>query len=74
MFFYLYETKDGKRKEERKATNGFNDEVKHIINYYKIIYPWLQGRYDKDIPTYWQIIKEKRADDIKQMYKRFFNK
>ena len=73
LFFYLYESKFGRRKEERKASNGFDTGATNISDYYEIVYPWLQGQDFPDIPSYWSVVKEKRKDDIKIMYRRFFS-
>lgn len=72
LYFYLYENRKGHRKEERMATNSFETDIKNIHDYYEKIYPWLEGQDFPDIPGYWDVVKEKRKDAIKKMYRRFF--
>ena len=75
LHFYLFEDKDGKRKTDHIwQLRGVEEKhkVSHLKDYGTIIYPWLNGKNFKDIPTYWDTVKEQRADDIKRMYKRYF--
>src|SRR5690348_17570219 len=72
LYFYLYESKSGKRKIEYKITIQASDNFAGIAYYSETIYPWLQGKDFKDIPSYWDVVKERRADDIKRMYNRYF--
>ncbi|MFA5024196.1 MAG: hypothetical protein WC523_04530 [Patescibacteria group bacterium] len=74
--FYLYESKKCKRTMEAKVSIDLHYalNVELISPYLEIVYPWLQGQNNKDIPSYWQVVKEKRKDDIMQMYRRVYNK
>jgi len=74
LYFYLYETKDGRRKEEHKFVGiQANDNMDNITDYWDTVYPWLNGTNVQGISTYWQAMCSKLKDDVKEIYKRMLS-
>ena len=74
LYLYLFEKEDGKRKVEHKITIPASNNLDGVPTYSETVYPWLKGKDFIDIPSYWDVVKERRPDEIKQMYKRYFHK
>lgn len=68
IFYYLSESRKGKRKMEYKSNYTFPhwDDVYARTNYYlDTIYPWMQGAYNKDILRYADIPQENLIKALK---------
>lgn len=58
IFCHLYETENNKRKTEYTSTikrlkyRKLDEMTKEHEYYHEVIYKWLAGRYDPDIPRY----------------------
>ena len=74
LYLYLFEKEDGERKIEYKITIPASSNLDGIPTYSEKVYPWLKGKDFADIPSYWDVVKERRPDEIEQMYKRYFHK
>ena len=77
IYYYLFESRTGKRKVESKNTNrhgnfSYSDSSvpwQHPF-YLKQLYPWLKGEDYSNIPSYWDKASEKNEDYVKELYSR----
>lgn len=72
IYYYLYESNFGNRSVEVKEI-GYCEMYKKGREhpyYRKVIYPWSKGADDSDIPSYWDIVKNKHAEHIQELYRR----
>lgn len=64
VYFHLFESSKKKRKVEVAVSTDMSDadkRVKVLAHYQEIVYPWLQGRVNPDIPRYDEIPEEETA-------------
>ena len=60
-FYYLYESDKGNRKCEIKSSYSAKS---HEV-YLRVVYPWLEGRYDPEIPRYGDMPEEDLANALR---------
>lgn len=74
LYFYLYENDAGDRKMEWKCRIKFkqNANMAGLTEYSEKIYPWIQGKDFDDIPSYWDVLNERREGAVKRIYLQHF--
>lgn len=69
--FYLFETENNERKIEWKhSVKRANDNFDAVNIYTQKIYPWLKGMDYSDIPSYWEVVKDKKEKYVKILYRQ----
>lgn len=67
LYYYLYENGLGKRKYESKGNGTASTHQSRVTHpvYMEQVYPWIQGAYDPEIPSYESIKAKEFKDALK---------
>lgn len=68
-YIYLLESNEGNRKIDFKHNCKGKLNIEIFDSYLETVYPWLNGKNDRDIPTYWDLAQERQLKYIKGFYR-----